>query len=341
MISSLLLGILIGILIAYLVPIYYIYNLPKQKNDRLLTSNEVNNQVLLNILTCSCFVNNSPCTVQLHKSILIMTSMHRSIDISNAHIYYHTDMLIIQSSELISLKFLNQEELWCWYMALIERSNQYKNSQSQKLFLKCFAHTSMIDPTFENKDTIFNLLVARQFIAYTTSKTFKERQLSYLSDKFNSRMKSDYFQNIKITHLEYADPPKFQELKVIGLEEDGTILIDGQFEYSGLSMILDITVNLKVPGFNYFTNPTSTKESNDVSHNSGFLLNVSFNFTLKKLAGKLLIKFPQLPINHFYYGFYSDTIFEVSVEPRVSNRQVKIGLLGSLLEKRILYFYLM
>ena len=337
---SFFIGMLVGILLAYLIPAYYIYKLPKDKLKYKLSQQEGNLQVTLNVMTCSCYVNNTPCTIQLHKCTLLMTSMHKSVDISNAHIYYHQDTLVIntQSNELIVIRFLTQEELWCWYMALIQRSTQFRNSHMTKSFSKLYAHTSMIDPSFEQKDTFFNLMIGRQFIAYTTSKYWKDIQLHHLSERLNAKMKSDYFQNIKITHLDFADPPKFQDLKVIGLEEDGTILVDGQFEYSGLQMSLEVSVNLKVPGFNFFTSTTSSKEATDAAHNSGFLLNVSFNFVVKQLKGKILLKFPSLPVNQLFYGFYNDPTFEVSVEPKVSNRQLKIGVLGSLLEKRILYF---
>ena len=338
---SFLVGLVFGVILAYLIPILYIYNLPKNKG-KSQSQVDANLAVTLNILTCSCFVNNQPCTIQLHKSTLLMTSMHKSVDINQAKIYYHNDTLLISHQEQLTvIKFLTFEEQWCWYIALIQRSSQYRNSSLSKMCLKLYAHTSMIDPQFEHKDTFLNVFLARQFIAYTTSKYFRENQLNYLSEKFNQKMKSDYFQTIKISHLDYADPPKLQDIKLIGLEEDGSFLAEGLFDYSGLQMVLEVTVNVKVPGFNYFTTSTSTTNMNatnttNTASNDGFLINLSFNFTLKKLKGKMLLKFPALPNNYCFYGFHPDVLFEVNVEPRVSNRQVKIALLGTLLEKRIL-----
>eukprot|EP00834_Sanchytrium_tribonematis_P003010 NODE_106_length_19060_cov_0.700227.p7 type:complete len:360 gc:universal NODE_106_length_19060_cov_0.700227:17652-18731(+) len=335
---SFFIGLMVGVLLAYLIPVFLIYRLPKDKVLKY-SEQEAASQVVLNTMTCSCIVNNTPCTIQLHKGTLLMSSMHKSCDVANSKIYYHNEILIIQSHELFVIKFLSYEEMWVWYMALIQRTNQYKNSSMPKAFLKFYAHSSMVDPNNESRDSIFNIIAARQFIAYVHSRHFKESQLAHFSERFNSKMKSDYFQSIKITHLEYGEPPKFHDIKVVGLEEDGTVMIDGNFEYSGLQMVLEVCVNLKVPGFNYFTSASASKEITDASHTSGFLLNLSFNFTLKNLKGKMLFKFPSLPINHLFYGFYADPIFEVAVEPKVSNRQVKIAVLGGLLEKRIMYFH--
>lgn len=170
----------------------------------------------------------------------------------------------------------------------------------------------------------FNTLLARLFFAYYKTDSLESAIRARLNKKLSKIKKPSWLTALSVPSVDVGtSPPMISKPMLKNLTSSGEASVELTFSYTGhFKITLSAIATFSLP---------STSLSRARSYTVHLLLSVS----VKKVEGNVLVLIKPPPSNRIWYAFTGSPKIELSVDPVVSDRQIKWSLVLGTIESRL------
>ncbi|KAJ1924322.1 hypothetical protein IWQ60_005278 [Tieghemiomyces parasiticus] len=165
-----------------------------------------------------------------------------------------------------------------------------------------------------------NAVMGRVFLSVYRTEMVKQHFINKIRLKITKLKKPSFLGDIAVRDLNVGESvPYITNPRLLGLKDDGELTAEMYLHYSGgFSCEIQTEVQLSV-----------------AARLKSLRVPVVLAVVLKGLTGKLLLKIKPAPTNRFWIGFYETPAMDLHIEPVVSDKQVKFGMVIQAIERRI------
>ncbi|KAJ1969732.1 hypothetical protein IWQ62_000434 [Dispira parvispora] len=165
-----------------------------------------------------------------------------------------------------------------------------------------------------------NAVIGRVFLSVYRTDMMKQYFINKIRLKITKLKKPSFLGNIEVRDLSVGDGvPSITNPRLLSLDERGELKAEMYVHYAGgFRCEIETEVQLSV---------TSRLKSLRVP--------LVLAIVLKRLTGKILLQIKPPPSNRFWVGFYETPSMDLCIEPIVSEKQVKFGMVIQAIERRI------
>ncbi|KZS87767.1 hypothetical protein SISNIDRAFT_460524 [Sistotremastrum niveocremeum HHB9708] len=170
-----------------------------------------------------------------------------------------------------------------------------------------------------------NALIARLFFAYYRTTSLEQFILFRINKKLSKIKRPAWLTELRVPKVDVGvTPPMISKPMLKNLTKEGEAAVELGFHYNG-------EFRITVEATATFSLPTLTTGATARTYAVKMVLAV----VLKSLTGNLLLLIKPPPSNRIWYAFTSAPTVQMSVEPVVSDRQIKWNLVLSTIESKL------
>jgi hypothetical protein len=170
----------------------------------------------------------------------------------------------------------------------------------------------------------FNTLIARMFFSYYRTDALEAAICARLNKKLGKIKRPGWLTALSVPRVDVGtSPPMISKPMLKNLTTEGEASVEMAVSYKGkFKITLSATATFSLP-------------STTLSRARTYTVHLLLSVTLTALSGNLLVLIRPPPSNRIWYAFTSPPQLELSVDPVVSDRQIKWGLVLSTIESRL------
>lgn len=213
-----------------------------------------------------------------------------------------------------------------WFIALLNASRHHQEPRHpDPLAFDRSAIEGLINTINSNDDhqqtKWLNALIGRIFLGIYKTQAVKDFFINKIATKTTKVKKPGFLGEIHVRDLRVGNSiPYITNPKLLGLSKEGELTAEMDLEYSG-----------------GFKAEIETEASISVtSRLKPLKVNMVLAVVLKSLSGKILLRVKPPPTNRFWIGFYEAPQMSLSIEPMVSDTQIKSNMILQAIERRII-----
>ncbi|ORY04341.1 hypothetical protein K493DRAFT_205907, partial [Basidiobolus meristosporus CBS 931.73] len=216
-----------------------------------------------------------------------------------------------------------------WFLGFLRASRIGQNSQESKVERNAtdFDHAAiyhLIRTVHSDEHHLqtqwLNAFLGRLFLSIYKTQSIKDYFIRKIVLKSSKVKKPSFLGDIAVRDLHVGDSmPTITNPKLLDLQPNGEMTAEFCIDYTGgfsveveTEAIISVTARLKP-----------------------LKVNLVLAVTLKKLSGKMHLKVKPPPTNRFWLGFCEDPVMSLNIEPIVSDKQLKFGMIIQAIERRI------
>ncbi|KAJ9061657.1 hypothetical protein DSO57_1018510 [Entomophthora muscae] len=212
-----------------------------------------------------------------------------------------------------------------WFIALLNAANpRPENRQFDPLSFDRSAIEGLIKTINSNDDhhqtQWLNALIGRIFLGVYKTQAAKDYFINKIATKTTKVKKPGFLGEIHVRDLRIGNSiPYITNPKLLNLSKDGELTAEMDLEYTG--------------GFKAEIETEATLSV--TSRLKPLKVNMVLAVVLKSFTGKILLRVKPPPTNRFWIGFYEMPKMSMSIEPMVSDTQIKSTMIIQAIERRI------